>query len=184
MLYAEVAVEAGRALDRETYSYSVPAGLEVVPGHRVWVPFGRRGSYGYVVSVHADDPGIEVREVERADPQPLLLPHQVELARVVAERYWAPLLECLRAMVPPRVRGGRSSGAGPSARQTRHSQLLAFARPSAAPVPGPPLNGDQRLALEAMRLSGLRRSCATTPSTSARACASISALCLAARSAS
>ena len=44
--YAEVAVEAARALDRETYSYAVPDTLDVVPGHRVTVPFGRRATYG------------------------------------------------------------------------------------------------------------------------------------------
>lgn len=151
MLYAEVAVEAARSLDRETYTYAVPAGMELVPGHRVWVPFGRRHSYGYVVSVQAEDPGIEVREVERADPSPLLLPHQLELARVVAQHYWAPLIECLRAMLPPRVRGGRSSGADPSSRQTRHSQMLAYATPSGPRRPGPELNADQRLALEVIR---------------------------------
>src|ERR1700738_3545595 len=125
--------------------------MEVVPGHRVWVPFGRRHSYGYVISIEAEDPGIEVREVERADPSPLLLPHQLELARAVAQHYWVPSIECLRAMLPPRVRGGRSSGAGPSSRQTRHSQLLGYATPSGPPHPGPDLNADQRRALEVIR---------------------------------
>ena len=154
MLYAEVAVEAGRALDRDTYTYLVPGGMDLVPGHRVWVPFGRRSSAGYVLALHADDPGIEVREVERADREALLLPHQVELARAVAEHYWAPLVECLRAMVPPRVRGGRSSGAGPSSRQTRHSRLLAYAKPQGPPEPGPALNEDQVRALEVVRAGG------------------------------
>ena len=48
-LYAEVAVEAARGLDRETYSYAVPDLLDVVPGHRVTVPFGRRATFGFVV---------------------------------------------------------------------------------------------------------------------------------------
>lgn len=152
MLYAEVAVEAGRALDRETYTYAVPKGLRLAPGHRVWVPFGRRGSHGYVVSVGAQDPGIEVREVERADSEPLLLPHQLALARAVATHYWAPLIECLRAMLPPRVRGaGRTSGAGPSGRQTRFSRLLDHSRPPGQAEPGPELTADQRRALEVIR---------------------------------
>jgi primosomal protein N' (replication factor Y) len=151
VLYAEVAVEAGRTLERETYTYSVPEGVEVVPGHRVWVPFGRRASAGYVMALHADDPGREVKPIERADVDPLLLPHHVELARAIADHYWAPLIECVRAMVPPRIRGGRSSGAGPSARQTRHSRLLGFARPRGAPEPGPELTPDQRLAMGVIR---------------------------------
>ena len=146
-----MAVEAGRTIDRETYTYSVPEVMEVVPGHRVWVPFGRRGSAGYVVELRAEEPGIEVKAIERADAEPLLLPHQVELARAVAEHYWAPLIECLRAMVPPRVRGGRSSGAGPSARQTRHSKLLAFARPRGPAQAAPELTNEQARALETIR---------------------------------
>jgi primosomal protein N' (replication factor Y) len=151
LLFAEVAVEAARAFDHGTYTYAVPAGLELAPGHRVWVPFGRRGSYGYVVELHVQDPGIEVKEIERADAQPLLLPHQLELARTVAAHYWAPLIECVRAMVPPRVRRGRSSGAGPSARQTRFSRLLAYTRPGALPPEGLPLTADQERALDVIR---------------------------------
>jgi len=152
VLYAEVAVEAGRALERETYTYAVPAGLDVVPGHRVWVPFGKRRSLGYVTELHTRDPEREVKEIERADPEPLLLPHQVEVARAVAEHYWAPLIDCLRAMLPPRVRGGRrSTGAGPSPRQTRHSRLLEATRPGGPPEPGPELTPEQSRALETIR---------------------------------
>jgi primosomal protein N' (replication factor Y) len=147
-LYAEVAVEAGRGTGlAEAYTYSVPQNTDVVPGHRVLVPFGRRRSYGYVLSVGTSDPGLETRPIERADADPLLLPHQMELARAVSDHYWAPLIECLRAMVPPRIRGGRSSGAGPSARQRRHSLLLALTGEREA-EPGPRLTADQLSALE------------------------------------
>jgi primosomal protein N' (replication factor Y) len=147
-LYAEVAVEAGRSLERESYTYSVPEGVDVAPGSRVWVPFGRRSTVGYVTSVGTEDPGIAVKPLERTDAgEPLLLGYQVELARATALHYWVPVIEVLRAMVPPRIRRGKSSGAGPSARQSRHSQLLAMA--AAGPGdPGPPLNDDQLAALE------------------------------------
>ncbi|HLQ61218.1 MAG TPA: DEAD/DEAH box helicase, partial [Candidatus Acidoferrales bacterium] len=151
MLYAEVAVEAARALDRESYTYSVPEGMDLVPGHRVLVPFGRRSSYGYVVRLHTEPPEMETKAVERADPEPLLLPHQMELGRVVAGHYWAPLIEVLRAMLPPRVRGGRSSGAGPSVRQRRHSRLLQEAALPGPAEPGPPLTGDQQAAVEVIQ---------------------------------
>ena len=124
MLYAEVAVEAARALDRETYSYTVPEGVDVVPGHRVTVPFGRRTTFGYVVSLGTDEPGVETKPISSAGREPLLLPHQVALARLVADHYWVPLIECLRAMLPPRVRSAGSNGGGASTRQRRHSRLL------------------------------------------------------------
>jgi primosomal protein N' (replication factor Y) len=147
VLFAEVAVEAARGLDKETYTYSVPDGMDVLPGHRVLVPFGRRSAHGYVAALTTSDPGIQVRAIDQAGTEPLLLPHQVELSRLLADHYWAPLIECIRAMVPPRVRTGRSSGAGPSDRQRRHSHLLRYARPGAPAQPGPVLTAEQRAAL-------------------------------------
>ena len=126
-LYAEVAVEAARGIARESYTYAVPEGMDVVPGHRVTVPFGRRSSYGFVVSLGTEAPEVETRPIATAGEQPLLLPHQVELARLVADHYWVPLIECIRAMLPPRVRGTGSAGAQASNRQRRHTRLLELA---------------------------------------------------------
>jgi primosomal protein N' (replication factor Y) len=148
LLYAEVAVEAARALDRETYSYEVPAGIDVVPGHRVTVPFGRRSTYGFVVSLGTEDPGVEVKPIATVGKEPLLLPHQVELARLVADHYWVPLIECLRAMLPPRVRSTGADGSGPSTRQRRRSRLLELAVAPQSAAAGPALTDEQRQALE------------------------------------
>jgi len=155
LLYAEVAVEAARALDRETYSYSVPEGVDVVPGHRVTVPFGRRTTYGFVVSLGTDEPEppsrgarLEIRPIAGATGEPLLLPHQVALARLVADHYWVPLIECLRAMLPPRVRSKGSTGEGASSRQRRHSRLLDLAFAPIPEVQKPVLTSEQQAALE------------------------------------
>lgn len=148
MLYAEVAVEAGRSLDRETYSYRVPEGMDVVPGHRVTVPFGRRATYGFVVSLGTEDPGVDTKPIATAGSDPLLLPHQVALARLVADHYWVPLIECLRAMLPPRVRKTGSSGSGPSGRQRRHSRLLELANRAASETAAAHLTGEQAAALD------------------------------------
>ena len=148
MLYAEVAVEAARALDRETYTYAVPEGVDVVPGHRVTVPFGRRTTYGFVVSLGTDEPPVETKPIVGAGDEPLLLPHQVALARLVADHYWVPLIECLRAMLPPRVRSTGSSGSGASTRQRRHSRLLELANAPIAATTKPVLTAEQEAALE------------------------------------
>jgi primosomal protein N' (replication factor Y) (superfamily II helicase) len=148
VLYAEVAVEAGRSLDRETYSYQVPDGMDVVPGHRVTVPFGRRASYGFVVSLGTEDPGVETKPIATAGGDPLLLPHQVALARLVADHYWVPLIECIRAMLPPRIRKTESSGSEPSSRQRRHSRFLELANMVTVPALAPALTAEQSAALE------------------------------------
>jgi primosomal protein N' (replication factor Y) (superfamily II helicase) len=147
LLYADVAVEAGRSLDRETYSYLVPDGMDIVPGHRVSVPFGRRTTYGFVVSLGTEDPGVETKPIATAGNEPLLLPHQVALARLVADHYWVPLIECLRAMLPPRVRQTGSSGAAPSGRQRVHSRLLELANRVAGDGVAPRLTEEQSSAL-------------------------------------
>jgi len=127
--------------------------MEVVAGHRVLVPFGRRTAWGYVVGLTDVDPGIELKEIERADREPLLLPHQLELARDMADHYWAPLLECIRAMVPPRIRIGRSSGAGPSDRQRVHSRLLTLAVGDGRREAPQPLTAAQQAAVAEIRAS-------------------------------
>ena len=96
--------------------------MDVVPGHRVTVPFGRRISYGFVVSLGTEEPDVDTKPISTAGSEPLLLPHQVALARLVADHYWLPLIECIRAMLPPRVRGTGTTGAGASTRQRRHSE--------------------------------------------------------------
>jgi len=148
VLYAEVAVEAARGVGRESYTYSVPEGMDVVPGHRVTVPFGRRVTYGFVVSLGTEAPEVEVKPIATAGSDPLLLPHQVALARLVADHYWLPLIECLRAMLPPRVRATGSSGSQASSRQRRHSRLVELATAPAIHLEKPVLTAEQDAALE------------------------------------
>jgi primosomal protein N' (replication factor Y) (superfamily II helicase) len=148
LLYAEVAVEAARGSGRETYTYAVPEGVDVVPGHRVTVPFGRRSTYGFVVSLATEDPGVETKTIATAGSEPLLLPHQVALARLVTDHYWVPLIECLRAMLPPRVRATGTSGSQASTRQRRHSRLVELANAPASPFAALPLTDEQQAALE------------------------------------
>jgi len=148
VLYAEVAVEAARGLGRETYTYAVPEGVDVVPGHRVTVPFGRRTTYGFVVSLDTQDPGVETKAIATAGADPLLLPYQVELARLVADHYWVPLIECLRAMLPPRVRSTGSAGSQASSRQRRHTRLADLVTAHTPLAPPLTLTAEQLAALE------------------------------------
>ena len=141
-------MEAARGIARETYTYAVPDGVDVVPGHRVTVPFGRRDTYGFVVSLGTEDPGVETKAIATAGREPLLLPHQVALARLVADHYWLPLIECIRAMLPPRVRGSGSAGSGESSRQRRHTRLLELATGPAPAAESVTLTDEQRAALD------------------------------------
>lgn len=148
-------MEAARGIARESYTYTVPDGMDVVPGHRVTVPFGRRSTYGFVVSLGTEQPDVETKPIATAGAEPLLLPHQVELARLVADHYWIPLIEVLRAMLPPRVRATGSAGSRPSGRQTRHSRLLEMATGPAPAIEGVELTDEQKAAVDVISANAM-----------------------------
>lgn len=109
--YAEVAVDIAAEETDRLFHYAVPAPLagRLQTGHRVVVPFGRRRLTGYVVGFTAQ-PGVPgpIKEIAAlAEPEPLLLPEQVELARWLAERYVCRFVQALRAMLPPGLRAER-----------------------------------------------------------------------------
>jgi primosomal protein N' (replication factor Y) len=103
-----------------------------------------------VVSLETEDPGVEVKPIATAGSEPLLLPHQVALARLVADHYWLPLIECIRAMLPPRIRATGTSGSQTSTRQRRHSRLVELATSPASPAVPPTLTSEQQAALDVM----------------------------------
>ncbi|MDH7487816.1 MAG: primosomal protein N' [Anaerolineae bacterium] len=87
-----------------TYHYDVPPHLRGVlqPGHLVWVPFGERQLQGIVIGLSQTTPVAETRPLERlALDEPVLTDTQLALARWMSGYYLAPLLDCLRLMLPP-----------------------------------------------------------------------------------
>ena len=84
-------------------TYAVPAGLAgpLAPGCRVVVPVLRRETIGIVTAVDRPAPQARARDVLAApDPEPVLGPDLLALARWVGHRYAAPPGLVLRAMLP------------------------------------------------------------------------------------
>ena len=101
MPFAEVAVNAAAPI-RQTFTYRVPDGLNVLPGQAVYVPFGARTLQGIVMEVTAEAAYPEARDVEAViDPHPLLSTAHVELARWMSAHYLTPLFDCVSLMLPP-----------------------------------------------------------------------------------
>ncbi|MDP6495267.1 MAG: hypothetical protein QGI09_07600, partial [Dehalococcoidia bacterium] len=99
--YAEVAVDAPAGYDR-TFTYSIPSGISVSPGHLVQVPFGPRVLSGVVFRLSSEPQITETREIARlAYPQSVLSFHELALARWVSDYYMAPLFDCAALMFPP-----------------------------------------------------------------------------------
>ena len=101
MPYVEAAVNAPFPT-RQSFTYRVPEGLDVRPGHLLYVPFGQRVAQGVALEV-TDAPSYpEARDIlGLASPDPLLLPHQPALARWLCDYYLAPLFDCVALMLPP-----------------------------------------------------------------------------------
>ena len=108
--YAQVIVDlSAEAVDR-LFTYSVPAGMILLPGQQVEVPFGPRRLEGFVVSLSdsTDLPPERVKPVLRAvRDYPIILPELMELASWMHRRYLCNLVDALRLMIPAEMRGGR-----------------------------------------------------------------------------
>jgi len=111
-MFARVAVLSPVRLtqsEREpTFDYALLDDLAgaVQVGSLVTVPFGPRPLYGIVVDLLEQPAVAETRPVTSlVDPEPVLTPVQIELARWMSRETLAPLHECLLQMLPPGVVG-------------------------------------------------------------------------------
>ncbi len=101
-MLAKIAVSAAAFAIDKPYSYRVPEEMELKPGQRVQLPFGRgnRRCEGIVLSVESGDEK-NLKCVERVlDESPLLTRTQLQLAAFIRERYFCTLYEAVRAMLP------------------------------------------------------------------------------------
>jgi primosomal protein N' (replication factor Y) len=101
-MFVEVAVNLPPV--RGTFHYHIPPELEgrIKPGHLMTATFGKREVQGIVVSLASKAPVAETRPVEMlVDPDPVLTPAQLELARWIHRETKAALIECITLMLPP-----------------------------------------------------------------------------------
>lgn len=101
-MIAKIAVSAATFAIDKPYSYWIPEGMELVPGKRVMVPFGRgnRRCEGVVLSVETGSTE-GLKAVERClDDEPLLDMTMLRLAAFMRERYFCTLYDAIRVMLP------------------------------------------------------------------------------------
>ncbi len=101
MRYAEVSVNSPVA-QRRTFSYAIPSGLTVSEGQAVLVPFGEKTLQGIVLEL-SQYPAVEdTREiVDVIDPEPVISPLYISLARWISDYYLSPLFSAVALMLPP-----------------------------------------------------------------------------------
>ncbi len=102
--YAEVAVDAAVGPER-TFTYAIPAGMHLFPGQPVLVPLLSRRVGGVVFALSDTSEIAGIRPVlEPQHPEPILAPHQIELARWLSRETRCTLYEAASVMLPPDFR--------------------------------------------------------------------------------
>ncbi len=105
------------------FDYAIPDGLPVRAGCRVRVPLRNKTSTGTVLAVSDTDPadlGFALRPLHSlTDPEPLLTPKLLELARWIADYYACSIESVVRVLLPEAVRTEDNSA------KTRKAVVLA-----------------------------------------------------------
>lgn len=147
---ATVRIALNRPL-RRLFDYQIPEHLELEPGQRVSIPFGRQSAVGLVVETGVEPPaGIRLKAVRCAlEHWPALPAETFRLLSWASDYYQHPLGECLFTALPPALRRGRPAAEKPDtwwqasgqpealpANAHRQKALLAWlvARPQGAPA--------------------------------------------------
>jgi len=103
MLYADIAIDPSRDVN-STFTYHIPASLEgqIVPGSLVRISFGTAMMNGIVLSAGDAAPNFTTKPIlDLLDPQPVMTPAHLDLARWLSRTYLAPMGACLWLMLPP-----------------------------------------------------------------------------------
>ena len=101
-MIAKIAVSAATFAIDKPYSYQIPQTMELSPGMRVIVPFGRsnRSTEGVVLEVGEGD-AQPLKTVARSlDDAPVLSDTMLRLAAFLRERYFCTFFDAVRAMLP------------------------------------------------------------------------------------
>lgn len=111
-MYARVIIDIAHANVDRLFTYEIPEGLAMRPGHRVLVPFGagNRKTEGFVLALspETDVDRLALKPVLRTmEPYPALTEEQIALAYWIAEAYHCLLVDALRLLIPAQMRGGR-----------------------------------------------------------------------------
>ncbi len=109
-MFAEVIINSNAKALNKTFDYIVPEELEstIKIGSRVFVPFGKSSKLedGFVInfkdtSEYANDKDIELKAVAKIEEKESLDEKKVNLAKLMARKYFCNISDCIRLMLPP-----------------------------------------------------------------------------------
>ena len=101
-MIAKIAVSAANFAIDKPYSYGIPQGMQVQPGMRVMVPFGRsnRRTEGVVLQL-AESSDEKLKMIDCClDEAPVLSPMMLRLAAFLRDRYFCTMYDAIRTTLP------------------------------------------------------------------------------------
>ncbi len=148
--FAQVILEKTSAFTDRTFDYSIPGHLlgQLMVGHKVLIPFGKRQAKGYVVgfSSNSDLPAEKIKPLTGfAEPNPVFDQTAVDLAHFLAETYFCFFGVALGLMMkdaPGKARGKKGVVAAPASQPADAVSLPLKIKA------GPPLVAEQEHALQ------------------------------------
>jgi primosomal protein N' (replication factor Y) len=106
-MYAEIALNTPV---HRTFTYAVPPGLTVTPGHLVRVPFRTAMAAGIVMALTDSTDIAQTKPIDALiDPTPVIGVEQIALARWMSESAFAPIGLCAWLWVPSGLDGYRDT---------------------------------------------------------------------------
>ena len=111
MAFCQVIVDIAHEDVDRVFTYRVPKGMDVCPGMRVHVPFGRTRRVEGVVVEMAEEcelPPERVKDImDTLEDYPAILPSMLGLAKEIKATSFCTLAQALRLMIPAQMRGER-----------------------------------------------------------------------------
>ena len=103
-MFAEVIINSNAKALNKTFDYIVPTELEkdIKVGSRVFVPFGNgsKTDDGFVINLK-DNSEFANKEIIKIEIDDSLNEFKINLARLMARKYFCNISECIRLMLPP-----------------------------------------------------------------------------------
>jgi len=109
-MYIDVLVEIASGKDK-TFTYKLKNEMNVLPGVRVLVPFGRQKLEGFVLNKsEKKDFDYEVKEViEIIDENPVINTEMIELGKYLSKKTLSPLIMCYQTMLPAGLKAKKNT---------------------------------------------------------------------------
>ena len=102
-MFASVLINSNARELNRVFDYMVPREMEKIIsiGSRVFVPFGRGKNLteGYVIDFK-DKSDFECKEIAKVEDS-ILVDDNIELAKLMAKKYFCNVSDCIRLMLPP-----------------------------------------------------------------------------------